>query len=81
MEYDELFVFICVGKFINDGVWMVYSIMFVIWGRMVVYIGEELIWEKVLNFEEKLGLVLEDYNWDLVWKMKDVVKFGMIKFV
>lgn len=60
---------------------MVYSIMFVIWGRMVVYIGEELIWEKVLNFEEKLGLVLEDYNWDLVWKMKDVVKFGMIKFV
>lgn len=80
-EHDELFASIRAGKPINDGVRMAHSTMLAIWGRMVAYTGEELTWDKAINSEEKLGPALEDYNWDLAWKMKDVAKPGMTKFV
>lgn len=80
-EHDELFASIRAGKPINDGVRMAHSTMLAIWGRMAAYTGQSIKWEDALNSEEKLGPALEDYNWDLAWKMKDVAKPGLTKFV
>ena len=80
-EHDELFASIREGKPINDGIRAANSTMLAIWGRMVAYTGESLTWREAINSEEVLGPELNEYNWDLVWKMNEVAKPGITKFV
>ena len=80
-EHDELFASIREGNPINDGIRAANSTMLAIWGRMVAYTGKELTWEEALNSEEILGPKVDEYNWDLAWKMKEVAKPGITKFV
>lgn len=80
-EHDELFASIRAGKPINDGIRSANSTMLAIWGRMVAYTGEELTWDQAINSEEILGPKLDEYDWDLAWKMKGVAQPGITKFV
>ena len=38
-------------------------------------------WEEALNSQETLGPKVEDFNWDLDWKMADIAKPGATKFM
>ena len=80
-EHDELFAAIRKGEAFNDGIRMANSTMLAIWGRMVAYTGQTLSWEEALNSEEVLGPKLDEYNWDLDWKLKEVALPGKTKFV
>ena len=79
-EHDELFASIREGKPINDGIRAAHSTMLAIWGRMVAYTGKELTWEEAINSEEILGPKLDEYSWELDWKLNDVAKPGITKF-
>lgn len=79
-EHDELFASIRKGNPINDGVRAANSTMLALWGRMVAYTGESLTWDQALNSEEILGPKIDEYNWDLDWKMADVAQPGITKF-
>lgn len=54
-EHEVLFRSIREGRGHNDGVWMAYSTMMAILGRMVTYTGQMLTWEQALNSQEKLS--------------------------
>ncbi len=79
-EHDTLFASIRKGKPYNDGVRMANSTMLGIWGRMVAYTGQTITWEDALNSDEKLGPDLNEYSWDLDWKMAEVAQPGITKF-
>ena len=79
-EHDELFASIRNGNPINDGVRAANSTMLALMGRMVAYTGETLTWDQAINSEEILGPKIDEYNWDLDWKMADVAQPGITKF-
>ncbi|HUG93277.1 MAG TPA: Gfo/Idh/MocA family oxidoreductase [Planctomycetaceae bacterium] len=54
-EHDELFAAIRSGQPINNGLYMTYSSMLAILGRMVAYTGKELTWDEALASEEDLS--------------------------
>ncbi len=54
VEHQELFAGIRKGEPINDGVFMTYSTLLAIMGRMACYTGQEITWEAALNSEEDL---------------------------
>ena len=79
-EHDTLFAGIRNGKVFNDGEKAANSTMLGILGRMVAYTGQTLTFEEALNSQEVLGPKIDEYSWELDWKMKDVAKPGITKF-
>lgn len=80
-EHDELFASIRNGKPINNGEWMAKSTMLAIWARMVGYTGQSITWEQAINSTESLGPKIDEYDWDLIWKMPPIAVPGKTKFI
>jgi hypothetical protein len=59
IEHDELFASIKAGKPINNGVYMSYSTMLAILGRMATYTGQRITWDEAIN--SKLDLTPKSY--------------------
>jgi hypothetical protein len=78
VEHAELFASIKAGKPINNGLYMSYSTLLAIMGRMATYTGERITWDMALNSQEKLGP--ERYEWGDV-KPPEVAMPGITKFV
>lgn len=55
VEHVELFKAIRAGQTINNGVYMSYSTLLAIMGRMACYTGKEITWEDALNSQENLS--------------------------
>ncbi|MDZ4709097.1 MAG: Gfo/Idh/MocA family oxidoreductase [Saprospiraceae bacterium] len=79
-EHDELMASIRKGDPINDGIRSAHSTMLAIWGRMVAYTGKDLTWSDALNSTEVLTPPIDQYSWDLDWKVKDIARPGFTKF-
>jgi hypothetical protein len=79
-EHDELMASIRKGDPINDGIRSANSTMLAIWGRMVAYTGKDLTWDEALNSQETLTPHIDEYNWDLDWKIKEVARPGVTQF-
>jgi predicted dehydrogenase len=54
VEHNELFAAIRSGQPINNGVYMSYSTMLAILGRMATYTGQTITWDQALNSKEDL---------------------------
>ncbi len=80
-QHDELFAAIRSGKPINDGEIMANSTMLAIWARMVGYTGQTITWDQAINSTQSLGPNIEDYHWDLAWKMPPIAVPGQTKFI
>jgi hypothetical protein len=77
VEHQELFAGIRSGDIINNGVYMSYSTMLAIMGRMACYTGQELTWEDVINSTE--DLTPSQYTWGDV-DVPQVSMPGITKF-
>jgi hypothetical protein len=60
-EHVELFKSIKEGKPINNGLYMSYSTMLAIMGRMATYSGQRITWDEAINSE--LSLTPKSYEW------------------
>jgi predicted dehydrogenase len=78
VEHEELFKAIRAGKPINNGVYMSYSTLMAIMGRMACYTGQEITWDMAINSQE--DLTPEKYEWGDV-KVPEVAMPGVTKFV
>jgi hypothetical protein len=54
VEHKELFAGIRNAKIINNGVYMSYSTMLAIMGRMATYTGQNITWSDAINSKEDL---------------------------
>jgi hypothetical protein len=63
-EHKELFAGIRSGNIINNGVYMSYSTMLAIMGRMACYTGQTITWEDALASKE--DLTPKRYEWGKV---------------
>ena len=61
VEHAELFQSIKDGKPINNGVYMSYSTMLAILGRMATYTGQRITWDEAMN--SQLNLTPDSYEW------------------
>jgi myo-inositol 2-dehydrogenase / D-chiro-inositol 1-dehydrogenase len=61
VEHAELFQSIKDGKPINNGVYMSYSTMLAILGRMATYTGQRITWDEAMN--SQLNLTPQSYDW------------------
>jgi predicted dehydrogenase len=61
VEHVELFKSIKEGQPINNGVYMSYSTMLAIMGRMATYTGQRVIWDEAIN--SQLDLTPKKYDW------------------
>ena len=61
VEHIELFQGIRKGEHINNGVYMSYSTLLAIMGRMACYTGQEITWDAAMNSKE--NLTPEKYEW------------------
>ena len=77
VEHVELFNSIKAGEPINNGVYMSYSTMLAIMGRMATYTGQRITWEQAINSQENLSP--ERYEWGEV-KTPKVAMPGITKF-
>lgn len=80
IEHDELFASIKAGKPINNGLYMSYSTMLAILGRMATYTGERITWDQAIN--SKLDLTPKSYAFgpvDLPAGALDVAMPGVTK--
>jgi predicted dehydrogenase len=77
VEHAELFASIKAGKPINNGLYMSYSTLLAVMGRMATYTGERITWDMALNSQEKLGP--ERYEWGDV-KSPEVAMPGKTNF-
>lgn len=59
IEHDELFASIKAGKPLNNGIYMSYSTMLAILGRMATYTGQRITWDEAIN--SKLDLTPKSY--------------------
>ena len=78
IEHQELFAGLRKGEIINNGVYMSYSTLLAIMGRMACYTGQEVTWDKALNSQENLSP--EKYEWGDV-KIPTVAMPGVTKFI
>jgi predicted dehydrogenase len=62
VEHQELFAAIRSGKPINNGIYMAYSTMLAVLGRMTTYTGQLITWEQAMASKEEL--VPSAYTWD-----------------
>lgn len=60
-EHDELFANLRKGKITNDGLFMTYSTMVAIMGRMATYTGQKITWDSALASTEDLSP--PEYKW------------------
>jgi myo-inositol 2-dehydrogenase / D-chiro-inositol 1-dehydrogenase len=60
-EHVELFASIKAGKPLNNGVYMSYSTMLAIMGRMATYTGQRVTWDEAIN--SQLDLTPKSYEW------------------
>ena len=77
-EHKEMYEGLRSGNIINNGVYMSYSSMLAIMGRMACYTGGEITWEQAMASQEKLGP--EEYSWG-DFKANDVAMPGKTKFI
>jgi len=75
IEHDELFASIKAGKPLNNGVYMSYSTMLAILGRMATYTGQRITWEDAIN--SKLDLTPKSYAMGPVELPPDVLKVAL----
>ncbi len=61
-EHEALFRAIREGQPINNGLYMAYSTLWAILGRMATYTGQTITWDQALNSQEDLSP--ERYAWD-----------------
>jgi myo-inositol 2-dehydrogenase / D-chiro-inositol 1-dehydrogenase len=61
IEHAELFASIKAGQPINNGLYMSYSTMLAILGRMATYTGQRVTWDEAIN--SKLDLTPKSYAW------------------
>lgn len=80
-QHEELFASIRAGKPMNEGELMANSTMLAVLGRMVGYSGQTITWEDALKSEVVLGPSLDQYSWDLDWKINPVAVPGVTKVV
>ena len=78
VEHVELFKAIRNGKTINNGIYMCYSTLLAIMGRMACYTGQRVTWEMAMNSQE--ALVPEKLEWGPGPKVEIAVP-GLTKFV
>ena len=78
VEHVELFKAIRSGKPINNGIYMSYSTLLAIMGRMACYTGQKVTWEMAMNSQE--ALVPEKLEWGPGPKVEIAVP-GITKFV
>jgi len=55
--------------------------MLAIWARMVGYTGQKITFEEAFNTTESLGPKINDYDWDLIWKVPPVAIPGKTKLI
>jgi myo-inositol 2-dehydrogenase / D-chiro-inositol 1-dehydrogenase len=60
-EHQELFASIKAGRPINNGLYMSYSTMLAIMGRMATYTGQRVTWDEAL--QSQLDLSPQSYEW------------------
>jgi predicted dehydrogenase len=77
IEHMELFKSIRDGQPINNGLYMSYSTLLAIMGRMATYTGQRITWDMALNSEE--NLTPERYEWGDV-RTPGVAMPGKTKF-
>jgi hypothetical protein len=77
IEHAELFKSIRDGQPINNGLYMSYSTLLAIMGRMATYTGQRVTWDMALNSQE--NLTPERYEWGDV-KTPEVAMPGTTKF-
>jgi myo-inositol 2-dehydrogenase/D-chiro-inositol 1-dehydrogenase len=80
-QHDELFASIRNGNPINNGERFANSTMLAIWARMIGYTGQKITWEEAFNSTESLGPKIDEYNWDLIWKMPPTAVPGKTKLI
>ena len=78
LEHVELFKAIRNGNTINNGVYMSYSTLLAIMGRMATYTGQNITWDQALNSQEVLGP--KTYQWGPI-ETPVVAMPGQTKFV
>ncbi len=76
-EHVELFASIKAGQPINNGLYMSYSTLLAIMGRMATYTGQEITWEMAMNSQE--NLTPERYEWGDI-QVPEVAMPGKTKF-
>jgi predicted dehydrogenase len=82
VEHVELFKSIREGQPINNGVYMSYSTLLAIMGRMATYTGQRITWDQALN--SQLDLTPKTYDWGPVQLPPEALAVampGMTKFV
>jgi predicted dehydrogenase len=75
VEHVELFASIKAGKPINNGVYMSYSTMLAILGRMATYTGELIKWEDAIN--SQVSLTPKSYDWGPVELPPEALEVAM----
>ena len=75
VEHVELFKSIKEGKPINNGVYMSYSTLLAIMGRMATYTGQRITWEAAMNSQE--DLTPKRYDWGPVELPKSALGVAM----
>jgi predicted dehydrogenase len=75
VEHVELFKSIKEGKPINNGVYMSYSTLLAIMGRMATYTGQRITWEQAMNSQE--DLTPKRYDWGPVELPKSALAVAM----
>jgi predicted dehydrogenase len=78
VEHIELFQGIRKGEHRNDGVYMSYSTLLAIMGRMACYTGQEITWDAAMNSKE--NLTPEKYEWGEI-PVPQVAMPGITPFV
>ncbi|MEX2176165.1 MAG: Gfo/Idh/MocA family oxidoreductase [Pirellulaceae bacterium] len=78
VEHAELFASIKAGKPINNGLYMSYSTLLAIMGRMATYTGERITWDMALNSQE--NLTPAGYEWGDI-PVPEVAMPGKTQFV
>ncbi len=76
-EHTELFASIKAGQPINNGLYMSYSTLLAIMGRMATYTGQEITWEMAMNSQQ--NLTPERYEWGDI-KIPEVAMPGKTRF-
>jgi predicted dehydrogenase len=74
-EHAELFASIKAGKPINNGLYMSYSTMLAIMGRMATYTGQRVTWDEAIN--SQLDLTPKSYEWGPVELPSEATEIAM----
>lgn len=79
-QHDELFASIRNGRPINDGKWATDSSILAILATMATYSGQEILWDKAMESDYRVGPAIENFDWDTVYETPPVPMPGVTKF-